>query len=160
MRRILFLIVSVLAVCTPIACGAGESANDVLTPEDVVAAAARTAEVETYRASFEGSVKAGGQTVEMDGEGAFAAKGKKGSVSMTSSIQGMEIKLDMVMVWPLMYIRFPAGADSELPSGKEWVQYDMQKLGKELGVDFNELMQASQSDPSQALAYLQKVADL
>ena len=160
MRRILPLLVSVLALGTSIACGSGESANDVLTAEDVVAAAARTAEVETYRVSFKGSVRAGGQTVEMDGEGEFAAKGKKGSVSMTSSFLGTEIKLDMVMAWPIMYMRFPAGADAELPPGKEWVKFDVQKLGKELGVDFNELMQASQSDPSQALAYLQKVADL
>lgn len=156
----LFLLVSVLAVCAPLACGAGKTANEDLTPEDVLAAAARTADIHTYRASFKGSAEAAGQTVEMDGEGEFAAKGKRGRVSMTSSVLGMEIKVDMVTVWPLMYMRFPAAADSRLPPGKEWIKYDLQKLGKELGVDFTELMQASRSDPSHALAYLQKVADL
>lgn len=159
MRRIFALAVALLAVAAPIACGSGDSVRDALTPEDVAAAAARTADFDTYRASFKNSISAGGQTVEQTGEGEFASKGKRASLIMTSSINGTDVDMDMVMVWPVIYMRVSTAA-GELPAGKEWVRFDMQKYGKKLGFDMNELMQASQSDPTQGLAYLQEVTDL
>jgi hypothetical protein len=160
MRRALGLIVVLLAACGLVACGSGDGASDVLSPEDVAAAAARTAKVETYKASFESVISVGGQTVKQNGEGEFAAKGKRGSLTMTTSGAGADLEMQMVVAWPVIYIRFPAGSGAELPPGKEWVGVDMQKLGEKLGFDFNELMQANQSDPAQGLAYLREVADL
>jgi hypothetical protein len=161
MRNVLVLVLALLAVGTLTACGAGDSASDVLTPEDVAAAAARTADIETYRASFEGTMEVGGTTVEMSGGGEFVAKGKHARMTMSYSGAGANFEMEAVMIWPAFYMRFPAELGSQLPAGKEWVKFDMQKLGKELGIDMNDFMrQANQWDPVQAFAYLQKVADL
>jgi hypothetical protein len=160
MRKVLALVLALLAVALPIACGSGDSASEVLTPEDVAAAAARTAEVESYRTSFEGTIQAAGESVEMSGEGEFASEGKRGSMTMNMSVQGQDLTMDMVIAWPAFYMRFTPELRADLPAGKEWVKFDIQKLGKEFGVDFNELMQASQSDPTQALEYLRRVSDL
>ena len=161
MRRIVSFVAVLLASSTPLACGAGDTASDLLTPEDVAAAAARTADIETYRASFEGTMEVGGTTVEMSGGGEFVAKGKHARMTMSYSGAGAGFEMEAVMIWPVFYMRFPAELGSQLPAGKEWVKFDMQKLGKELGIDLNDFMrQANQWDPVQVFAYLQKVADL
>jgi hypothetical protein len=46
------------------------------------------------------------------------------------------------------------------PGLKGWIRFDLQALGEEAGLDFDQLMQlGSQSDPSQALAYLRAASD-
>lgn len=160
MRSALGLIVVLLAASVLVACGSGNGASDVLSPEDVTAAAARTAEVETYRVSFENTISVGGETVEQTGGGEIVAKGKRARLSMESSIHGTEFEMDMVLVWPVMYMRFSPELGAQLPPGKEWVELDLQRLGEKMGLDYSELMQANQSDPAQALAYLRQVADL
>jgi hypothetical protein len=161
MRRALVFIAFLAAACMPIACGAGDAASDALTPEDVAAAAERTADFDTYRASFKNSISARGETVVQTGEGEFASKGRRASLTMTSSVEGTDVDMDMVMAWPIVYMRVASGGvRNELPAGKEWIKLDMQKVGKKLGFDLNELMQANQSDPTQGLAYLQEVTDL
>lgn len=160
MRRALGLVLVILAACTPLACGNGETANEVLSPQDVAAAAARTAEVATFRASLESTIEASGQTMQTSGEGEFAAKGKRGHMTVTSSLEGSEFEMELVMAWPVMYMRFPPELGAELPPGKHWVSFDMQKLGEKLGFDFQQLMQADQTDPLQGLAYLRRLTDL
>jgi hypothetical protein len=160
MGRVLGLIGVLLAVCGLVACGSGDGASDVLSSQDVAAAAARTADVETYRASFEGTTEASGQTLRVSGEGEFEAKSKRGHMTLTSSVAGSEFDTQIVMAWPLVYMRFPPELGAQLPRGKQWVRFDMQKIGEKLGFDFQQLMQAGQADPSQGLSYLRGVTNI
>lgn len=155
-RRTLVLFTLALAAL-PLACG-----GDGLSPEAAVAeAATKTAKSETYRASFTGSMTGfGTQTLRMTGTGEFDAGGKRARMTVAYDIAGQEFELEMAMDLPLMYMRFPPEFGAQLPSGKSWIKFDLQNLGEQLGFDFQQLMQASQADPSQGLEYLRGVSDV
>jgi hypothetical protein len=55
----------------------------------------------------------------------------------------------------LFYMKFPSSLSAQLPVGKRWVRFDLAKLGKEQGIDFQQLLQLGSADPSQALQLLQ-----
>jgi hypothetical protein len=58
------------------------------------------------------------------------------------------------------YMRLPA-LTKALPSGKTWLKIDLQKLGKQQGVNFSQLLQTTGAqDPTQTLQLLQSVGDV
>jgi hypothetical protein len=57
------------------------------------------------------------------------------------------------------YMKLPQGAGLPLPPGKEWFKIDLKQLGQTQGLDLEQLTQLSQSDPSQALDFLQGASD-
>jgi hypothetical protein len=160
MPRFAAPIVALLTICLLVRCGSGDTASSSLTPQEIAAAAARTADFQSYRASVSNTVEVSGQSIETTGDGEFTAKGKKGRMSFEISAQGSKLDMDAVFAWPVFYMRFSAEFGAKLPPGKDWVSMNMQKLGKSQGIDFQQLMQANQSDPAQALAYLRRLADL
>jgi hypothetical protein len=160
MSRFAAPIVALLTVCLLVGCGSGDAASSSLTPQDIAAAAARTADFESYRASFSTTIDVSGQSIETTGDGEFTNKGKKGRMTFKISAQGTDLGMDAVFDWPVFYMRFPPELGVKLPPGKNWVSMNMQKLGKSQGIDFQQLMQANQSDPGQALAYLRRLGDL
>jgi hypothetical protein len=160
MPRVAPLLVAVLVSCLLVGCGSDETARPSLTPENIAAAAMKTADFESYRTSFSSKMEVGGQSIETTGDGAFAAKGKKGRMAFKVSAQGVSADVDAVFAWPVFYMRFPPEFGAKLPVGKDWVSMNMQKLGESQGIDFRHLMQTNQSDPGQALVYLRRLADL
>jgi hypothetical protein len=58
------------------------------------------------------------------------------------------------------YMRLPA-LTKNLPNGKTWLKIDLQKLGKQQGVDFSQLLQTTGAqDPTQTLQLLQSIGDV
>ncbi|HEY3105950.1 MAG TPA: LppX_LprAFG lipoprotein [Gaiellaceae bacterium] len=160
MRRATAFVVVLVAASVATACGGAEAVQSVAPRSDVTAAATKTEKVATYRASFEGTTESMGQTVRTTGEGEFDAKSKRGHMNLTSTIAGTGVDMKLVMAWPLMYMRFPAELGAQLPPGREWVEFDLQEVGKQLGFDFQQLMQAGQTDPTQGLGYLRGITNI
>jgi hypothetical protein len=160
MRFLLALSFLALAAVTPLACGGSDQLESLAPSEAVAEAATRTAKADTYRASFRGTLGVSGQTLRLTGDGDFDAARERGHVNMAYAFGGQRLELEMVVALPVIYMRLPAELGAELPSGKSWISIDLQRRGKELGFDFQQLVQASQSDPSQGLQYLRGASDV
>lgn len=156
MRRTLALFALALAAL-PLACGGGE-----LSPEAAVAqAATKTAKAETYRTSLTGTMTGfTPQTLRMTGTGEVDASSKRARMTIAYDVAGQKFEAEVAMDWPVMYMHFPPELGAQLPSGKSWIKFDLQKIGKQLGVDLQQLMQVSQADPSQGLQYLRGASNV
>jgi outer membrane lipoprotein-sorting protein len=153
--RGLAALLAIMVAFAAAACG-GQSSSTPPAQDDVVAlAASKTNDAGTYKADLSGTVETVGQSVKVSGTGAFDTKQQQGSMSMTTSVAGQDIDLDIVYALPVMYMRFPRGLIPGLPADKPWVKLDFEQLGKQAGFDFGQLMQSQQADPSQGLKYLQ-----
>lgn len=154
MRTRLVLLMLVLAAL-PLACGGGET-----SPEAAVAeAATKTEEAGSARVTFAGTLTGvPGGSFTMKGEGEFAKKRGR----MTFDLSGAGVpggSMEMIFDGLVIYMKFPPQLAAELPGGKSWMKMDLEELGKEQGIDFDELMQFSQSDPTQSLQYLRGASD-
>ena len=158
MRALLALAFLVLALGFT-ACGSQTAAEP--PPQDALAvAASKTTDAGTYKADIVSSIEVAGQSMEMTGTGEFDSDAQRGRASYTASLAGQDFDLDAVFAFPDMYMRFPGGLLPGLPGGKNWVKLDLEKLGRQAGFDFGQLMQAGQSDPSQGLQFLRGVTDV
>lgn len=158
MRALLALAFLVLALGFT-ACGSQTAAEP--PPQDALAvAASKTTDAGTYKAEIVSSIEVAGQSMEMTGTGEFDSDAQRGRASYTASLAGQDFDLDAVFAFPDMYMRFPVGLLPGLPGGKSWVKLDLEKLGRQAGFDFGQLMQAGQSDPSQGLQFLRGVTDV
>jgi hypothetical protein len=157
-RRAIALVLVLLAAA---GCGGGSSQQADTGPSSsaqqaVLDAGANTEAVKSARISFTGDITGGPASGTMSGEGAFA--GRQGRMSMDlSGLSGggqfggrMEIVFDELV----FYLKFPPEIAGQLPGGKEWVKFDLAKLGNEQGIDLAQLMQLSGTDPSQSLDLL------
>jgi hypothetical protein len=158
MRRGLAFIGLLLAAALPLACGGAE-----VSPEAAVAeAATKTSGAGSSRVAFEGSVGGGGlpQAFAFTGEGAVDYESRQARLSYDmSEVMPGGGELELLMDWPVMYMRFPEAVASELPEGKSWVKFDLGAVGANLGIDLDQLMQLNQGDPSQVLTYLRGVTE-
>jgi hypothetical protein len=158
MRALVALASLVLALCLT-ACGSQKSTEQ--PPEDAVAlAASKTTDAGTYKAKSVSSIEVAGQSMEMTGTGEFDSDAQRGRASYTASVAGQDFDLDAVFAFPDMYMRFPVGLLPGLPGGKSWVKLNLEKLGRQAGFDFGQLMQAGQSDPSQGLQFLRGMTNI
>jgi hypothetical protein len=150
----LALLVLVLAVL-PLACGGAE-----LSPEAAVAeAATRTEDEGSARVSFTGTLTGiPGGSFTVQGEGEFA-RGRGRMTFDLAGIAGGSGSLEMIFDQLVIYMRFPAEIQAQLPGGKSWVRMDLETLAEEQGIDLGALMQFSQSDPTQSLQYLRGASD-
>jgi hypothetical protein len=158
MRALLALAFLVLALGLT-ACGSQTAAEP--PPQDALAvAASKTTDAGTYKAEIVSSIEVAGQSMEMTGTGEFDSDAQRGRASYTASLAGQDFDLDAVFAFPDMYMRFPVGLLPGLPGGKSWVKLDLEKLVRQAGFDFGQLIQAGQSDPSQGLQFLRGVTDV
>jgi hypothetical protein len=91
----------------------------------------------------------------MTGEGAFA--GRQGRMTMDlSGLAGGAVggRVEMIFDELLFYMKFPEEIAQGIPGGKEWIRFDLTKLGKQEGFDLQQMMQLSGTDPSQSLGLL------
>jgi hypothetical protein len=158
MRGLGILLALVLALAAS-ACGSSEPTAGEAPQDAVVLAASKTNGAGTYKADIAAKMELAGQSMDMSGTGAFDAEKKQGQVSYTMNLAGQDIDMEMVFAFPVIYMHFPAEM-GPLPGGKTWVKMDLEKFGRQAGLDFGELMQAGQSDPSQGLDYLRGVTDV
>ena len=160
MSRLAVFLVLLLAAL-PLACGGDEQ----LSPRAAVAqAATNTADAGSARVSFTGRMSGiPGGPFTLKGDGAF--DGPRGHMTFDMSgftaATGGELggELEMVMDGLLLYMKFPPELAAQLPSGKAWLRIDLKEAGKELGIDFEDLMQFRQADPTQSLQYLLGASD-
>lgn len=156
MRRFL---VSLAAATTLVAAGCGGGSDD---PVQVVrAAATRTADADSSRIAMTVEVE-GAQSGTVTANGAFQFDPPLGTMTMDLSgvpgAAGMGT-MEAVVDGTVIYMKFPAAMAAQLPGGKAWVKIDLATAGEQMGVDLAQLMQASQSDPTQALQYLEGASD-
>lgn len=158
MRGLGILLALVLALAAS-ACGGTEPTAEQAPQDAIVLAASKTNDAGTYKADITGTMEMAGQSMDLSGTGAFDGAQKQGQMSYTMTLNGQDIDIDMVFDFPVFYMHFPPEI-GPLPGGKTWVKMDLEKFGQQSGVDFNQLMQAGQSDPSQGLDYLRGVSDV
>jgi hypothetical protein len=158
--RGLAALTAILVALAAAACGSQSASPPTLSGDVVALAATKTNDAGTYKADISGTVDAAGQSIKMSGTGAFDASQQRGTMSITASIVGQDVDMQMIYALPVMYMHFPAGLLPGLPSDKSWVKMDLEKLGQHVGLDLEQLMQAQQADPSQGLKYLEGLTEV
>ena len=154
-------LVPVLLICalTPVVagCGAEKSVKNAVDP--VAQAATRTASAGSVQLALTGTISAAGQEIPINGEGVFDLKGKRGHFDLTTSAPGKgEVRIEELIDGLVLYMR--TDAFGSLPGGKHWLKLDLEELGNKAGVDFAQLQQLSNTDPTQFLSYLKKAGDV
>jgi len=160
---------SLLVAVTVAGCGGGSSQPastdqvDISTSaapqaQAVLAAGQRTAAETSARVSFKATFT-GDTNGTLTGEGVFAQR--QGHLTMDlGGLTGVGTgQAEIVFDKLVYYMKLPPGSGASLPPGKEWFKLDFAKLGKQQGLDLSQLMQLNQSDPSQALDFLQGASD-
>ena len=158
MRRRLAAILLALAVVFAAACSGG--GNEVAAEQTIAAAPAKTAQAGSYRADFSIAMSGmAGKPVELTGKGIFDAEKRAGRMRLDMSQLGGAVGRRDVGVATIVfdrlvvYLRLPFLRESQ-PKLKPWLAFDLEKLGREEGIDLGALEQLRESDPTRALAYL------
>jgi LppX_LprAFG lipoprotein len=151
MSRIVTLLATAALAVVPIAgCGA-----DDVNPDALAEAAEATRKQGGVHMTVTGTTKAQGQTIpmKMEGDADLRKLRMQAKMQMGAGLPEME----MVMTGTVIYMKMD-GLQEAL--GAEWVKFDLQAVGEEMGVDFEQLMQLGQSSPAEQLKYLRAMADL
>jgi hypothetical protein len=110
----------------------------------------------SFTADFTGSASG-----TMTGEGEFS--NREGHLTLQMSDLGGGAfgsgQAELVFSDLVYYMKLPEGAGLPVPPGKEWFKIDLKQLGQTQGLNLEQLTQLSQSDPSQALDFLQGASD-
>ncbi len=158
MRRLLLLPLVALVAAT--GCG-----GDDISPEAAVAeAASKTTEAGSSRVSFQAEISGSAlpERIEFGGEGEFDYETQTGRLAydMSDLIPGAGSgEVELIQQGFVIYMRFPAGTQAQLPRGKQWLKIDLGALGKDTGIDLGQLSQLNQGDPSQMLRYLRGASE-
>lgn len=148
------------AAALTVGCGAQDSAkhaaSDARNAIDPVAqaAAATSAQDGGIAMTIKGDVTTAGQEVPVDASGVVDRDGKRGTLSMTTSIAGQTVKMDEVIVGKVIYMTSELFKD-KLPGGKQWLKLDLTREAAKLGIDLDALGGGSATqDPAAMLDYL------
>jgi hypothetical protein len=165
MRRFLLPFVVLLALVAA-ACGSSGSSSTDGSPSSAPAAQAvasagqKSSDAGSARASFTATFT-GATSGTMTGEGEFSQR--EGHLTMDMSDLGGGAfgngAAELTFSDLVYYMKLPQGAGLPLPPGKEWFKIDLKEIGQTQGLDLEQLTQLSQSDPSQALDFLQGASD-
>jgi hypothetical protein len=138
MRRFLLPFVLVAGLLVPVA---AQAANPVYS------AAKRSANAKSSTMQIRTATTVPGVgTVVATGSG--AQRGQSVKLSMRSSAAGVTFSMHVIGLLErghfVMYMRSPL-FDAQLPPGKDWVRFDLQKQGEKVGIDFSSLLGSSQA---------------
>lgn len=158
MRRFLLPLALLLALLAS-ACGGSEPTAEQVSPDAVLLAASKTNDAGTYKADITGTMEIAGQSMDMSGAGEFDGVHQRGHMSYVMNLNAQDVDMKIVFAYPVIYMQLPPES-GRLPDGKTWIKMDLEKLGREAGFDFGQIMQAGQSDPSQGLNFLRGVTDV
>ena len=152
-RRLIALLTTATLAATPIAV-AGCGADDV-NPDALAQAAEATQKQGGVHMTVTGTTRTQGQTVPLKMEGDADLRDLRMQAKM--EMGGGLPQLEMVMTGTVLYMKMD-GLKEAL--GSEWVKFDLQSIGEEMGLDFEQLMRMGQSNPAEQLKYLRAMADL
>jgi hypothetical protein len=126
----------------------------------VASAGSKSSGAGSAKASFKADFT-GATSGTMTGEGEFSQREGHLTLDMSGLGGGLFAggQAELVFSDLVYYMKLPSGSGLPLPPGKEWVKLDLKKLGESTGLDLGQLTQLSQSDPSQALDFLQGASD-
>jgi hypothetical protein len=100
-------------------------------------------------------------TITMHGTGQFKLHSPAAGamhLSMTVPTAGTTIGFDERILGTTIYMRSPVLSQS-IPNSRPWLKVDLERIGKQQGVDFAALMDSGNSDPTQMLTYLDATSD-
>src|SRR6266545_1528065 len=156
---------SLLAALALAACSTG----DTVSLDPVANAATETAKVSSVRIDMTITTRSPDlpQGVTTTASGIMDNRAKRGRMTMDMSelagatngaVGGPEAwrgeqVIDFSNGRLVTYMRIPA-MTRELHTAKPWIKLDFQKLGRQMGIDFQQFMQLGQGNPAQAVDYL------
>jgi hypothetical protein len=148
-RRILLSLQLVAFAIGLTACG-----GDALALDPVASAATKTVEAGSSRVEFNVTMKAGGESFDMNGSGAFDYGEARGTAAYRMQLPMLgEVGMDMRMIGTKVFVRMPETlAGAGMTGGKEWVGMDVGKSLEQAGLGGLDFTQ--QQDPTQTLQYL------
>ncbi len=138
------------------------------TIDPVAAAATKTEQAGGYKVAMTVTANTAGQSFTIDAAGTFDQdqgeltmdlSGLPGSAGLLPGSGQIKVLYLKENGDPVMYMDFPFLA-SRLPGGKAWIRLDLEKAGKSLGVDFNQLLNQSSQNPGQVLDMLKASGDV
>jgi hypothetical protein len=146
----------------------GREGEQLVPGSEISLAAERTHDQGTSHMTMSGTVSTSvnGQDVSltMQGSGEADIKHHLAQISMQMSlppgadIGGDDLTIDEVFDNYVIYMRSPLFA-SAMPPGKEWASMDLNAVGKQLGLDFQQLSGlGANGDPSEMLNQLRAVS--
>ncbi|HEY1457144.1 MAG TPA: hypothetical protein VGF15_01385 [Solirubrobacteraceae bacterium] len=144
--------------------GCGSSAS--LDP--VAQAAEATARLAGARIDFSERLSSAalGQTVTISGAGYLDQRNRSGELTMNfPKFPGVASSgtIQTIFSYPLIYIKLGVLA-KKLPSGKPWIEINLQKAYQDAGINLSSLSSTGEADPTQFLSYLRgasgEVSDL
>jgi hypothetical protein len=148
--RVVLAGVALVGALALTACGSSVS----LTP--VAKAADSTLKQQSEHVALTGSVTVAGKTLTVSGDGDFQSNPNLGAMTLKMSGGGLDTTMEEVIDGTTIYMRSPLFSKG-LPAGKTWVSLDLEKQGKQLGIDFS---QFAQTNPTDALSALKKAGSV
>jgi hypothetical protein len=145
----LLLLVAPLALA---ACGGGSSNSVKVDPLAFVKhSAIKTADLPSEHMTMTMAGTVAGQNLTMTASGDYKNSPRTGTMSMTMSAMGHDLKIEAVESGTTIYMQSPVFS-AELPTGKTWLKLDLQKVGSKLGINYSSLMSES---PASALKQIE-----
>jgi hypothetical protein len=162
-RRLLLLLC--LALSTTVLAGCG---SDTLSFDPVANAASKTVDYQSARVAFAATMDVEGVGgMAFSGAGLFDGRTRSGALNMRftlpadaqAELGGADPTMQMIMDGRqglVMYMRSPLFRQL---GGDKWIKLDLEKLGKQQGLDVSSIMSANQADPWQSLHQLMASSD-
>lgn len=157
-RRTFTALLTVLMACAITACG-----GDAVALDPVAEAATKTAAAKSMRLELTMKMSApefGSAPVTITAEGVSA--GKRSTMTMQMpAVQGFELgEIEIRSQGLVLYMRMPFLQEAA-PQLKPWIKVDLRKAGKDLGIDFDALLElGTQMDPTKVLEFLRAAGEV
>lgn len=162
MRRVLLILAAFAVTAALTACGVSSTVDPVAT------AATKSEKAGGYKLTMTTKMSAAGVNGSITAQGTFDGQTGQMDMDMSDLLKssgapsGTDATMSAIFLKedgdPVMYMRFGFLA-GQLPAGKTWVRIDLEKAGKGLGVDFNQLMGGAAQNPTSALDLLRSSSD-
>jgi hypothetical protein len=162
MRRVLLILAAFAVTGALTACGVSS------TVDPVAAAATKSEKAGGYKLTMTTKMSAAGVNGTITAQGTFDGQRGQMDLDMSDLLKssgapaGTDATMSAIFLKEdgdaVMYMRFGFLA-GRLPAGKTWMRIDMQKAGKGLGIDFNQLMGGAAQNPTSALDLLRSSSD-
>lgn len=162
MRRALLILAALAVTGALTACGVRS------TVDPVAAAATKSEKAGGYKLTMTTKMSAAGVNGSITAQGTFDGQAGQMDMDMSDLLKssgapaGTDATMSAIFLKeggdPVMYMRFGFLA-GQLPAGKTWMRIDMEKAGKGLGVDFNQLTGGAAQNPTSALDLLRSSSD-
>jgi hypothetical protein len=145
-----FVVASLCALC---AYGASGCGTETVGAEELAQAATTSERTNGFRVGLVGSLETAEGEFDMTGSGVMDMRGQRGDMTMV--IRGQKVR--QVMDRYVMYMQMPQ-LEPALEDGKEWAKLDLNRYGKEMGVDIGAVQQPGSSDPRQMFNQLKAMS--